>query len=165
MSHFIQGESHPGVRLNELLRKASMTHGELTARLGVSSYRLRTLLKGEKSIDMNLALKLACVFPEHTARDWLDMQTVHDLDQAYASGKMDVIAHAMGVTKQNISKADWMMEGKQRSDSIQVPLRYPMNHMMDALSEKLDFAPQDIVVKAIRHYWEHLDRGDLPQVG
>lgn len=158
MSHFIHGESHPGIRLNELLRQSSMTHGELAARLGVSSYRLRTLLKGDKAIDMNLALKFACIFPEHTAHDWLDMQTFYDLEQAYASGQMDVVAREMGVAGRNISKAAWMMEGKQRSDSIRIPLRYPVNHMMDALCQKLNRPPQDVVLEAIEQLWRQMNQ-------
>ena len=159
MHHFSHGESHPGVRLGELLRKSpALTHETLAKRLGVSTYRLRTLLKGTKAIDIDMALKLACLFSEHTARDWLDMQTAHDLHQAYTSGKMDAVAREMGVENRNLSKVAWMDELKQHSNAMKVPLRYPHNHMVEALCEKLSLSPQDVAIEAIQRFWRNMDQ-------
>ena len=164
MHHFSHGESHPGVRLGELLRKSpALTHETLAKRLGVSTYRLRTLLKGTKAIDIDMALKLACLFPEHTARDWLDMQTAHDLHQACVSGKMDAIAREMCAEARNTSKIDWLKELSKRSDSIQILLRPPLNHMVAALAEKLNLAPQDIGAKAILEHWQRSERDSGPE--
>ena len=128
MHHFSHGESHPGVRLGELLRKSpALTHETLAKRLGVSTYRLRTLLKGTKAIDIDMALKLACLFPEHTARDWLDMQTAHDLPQACVIGKVGASASEMCAEARNTSKIDWLKGLRQRQESIQILLRPLLN--------------------------------------
>lgn len=164
MHHFSYGESHPGIRLRELLHKSpALTHETLAKQLGISTYRLRTLLKGTKAIDIDMALKLACLFPEHTARDWLDMQTAHDLHQACVSGKMDAIAREMGVEQRNRSKVAWFEELKQHSDSIAVPLRCPLNHMVAALCEKLGRTRQDMAIEAIQRFWRSMDQDELDQ--
>ena len=161
MHHFSYGESHPGVRLGELLRKSpSLTQEALAKQLGINTYRLRTLLKGTKAIDVELALKLACIFSEHTARDWLDIQTAHDLHQVYASGKMDAVAREMGMEQRNLSKVAWMEELKQHSGAITVPLRYPLNHMAEALCEKLSLSPQDVAIEAIQRFWRNMDQAE-----
>ena len=161
MHHFSYGESHPGIRLGELLRKSpALTHEVLAKRLRVSTYRLRTLLKGTKAFDMEMALKLACVFSEHTARDWLDMQTAHDLHQAYTTQKMDAVAREMGVEHRDHSKMPRTNELMQHSKFIQVPLYYPLNHMVETLCEKLNLSSQDVAIEAIRRFWEQTRNGD-----
>ena len=158
MSHFTYGYSHPGLRVAELLRKSpNMTYAHLTQLLGISTYRLRTILKGTKSIDMELALRLSCIFSEHPARDWMDMQTAYDLHQAYSIGTMDAIAREMGAEERNISKADWSMELTKNSRSVQFSLRHPLNLMMDALCKHLDLPPQDVAMEAVKQLWERID--------
>lgn len=160
-NHFGDYYSHPGVRIEELLRKSSMTHGSLASKLNVSSYRLRTLLKGSKAVDLELALKLACLFPEHTARDWLDMQTAYELYHAYTSGKMDGIARQMNVEPQKIYlKTDWLKEYRTDYGSIEVPVRRPVNYKIAALAEKLKKTPQEVALEAIEQLWERMDQGD-----
>jgi Plasmid maintenance system antidote protein len=157
--YFNCGESHGGIRIAELLRKTSgMTHGVFAKRLGVSSYRLRSLLKGTKAIDMDIALKLSCIFPEHTARDWLEIQTAYELHQAYASGKMDSIAREMGAENRNVSRTDYIMSFSNKAHIVKVPLRYPLDCMMNALCEKLDMPPQDVAMEAIRQLWKEMDQ-------
>ena len=160
MHHFSYGESHPGVRLGELLRKSSiLTHEALAKRLGVSTYRLRTLLRGIKAVDIEMALKLACVLPEHTARDWLDMQTAYDLHQAYISRRMETIAREMGAEQRNLSMETWTNElVQQHYKFIQVPLRSPLNFMVDALCKKLNLSPQDVAIEAIQRFWERVEQ-------
>ena len=160
MNDYQYGQSHPGIRLGELLRKSSFTHEILAQKLSVSTYRLRTLLKGTKAVELELALKLACIFPEHTARDWLDMQTAYDIHQAYRSGQMDAIAREMGAEDRNLSAVDWSMELAKNSGSVKLPLRYPLNHMMDALCEKLGLSKQDVAIEAVKQLWQRIARGD-----
>ena len=160
--HFNCGETHAGIRIAELTRKSSgMAYGHLAKRLGVSSYRLRSLLNGTKAIDMDIALKLSCIFPEHTARDWLEMQTAYELSQAYTSGKMDAIAREMGAADKNISKADFSMAYGKKADIVKVPLRYPLDCMMNILGEKLGMSHQDVAMEAIKRLWKQIDQGNV----
>ena len=123
-----------------------------------SSYRLRTLLKGDKAINIDTAIKLSCIFPEHPARDWLDMQTAHDLNRAYEHGKMNAIAREMGVPTRNVSMLDWMNELSRHYGTIRVPLGDPVIYKVNALCEKLQCAPVDVALKAIDRFWQQMDQ-------
>jgi len=74
------GHFHPGVTLKEELEARSMTAAALALRLRVPPQRLHEIVRGNRSITPETALRLGRYFgnePEF----WLNLQTQYDLAQ------------------------------------------------------------------------------------
>jgi addiction module HigA family antidote len=69
---------HPGDHLTEELTELNMSAAELARRLAVPTNRITAILKGQRSITADTALRLAHFFGT-TAAFWLNLQSLYDL--------------------------------------------------------------------------------------
>jgi len=76
--------THPGEVLSEeFLRPLSMSVNALAMSLRVPATRIGAIVKGERSVTADTALRLARFFGT-TAEFWMNMQAMHDLTRARA---------------------------------------------------------------------------------
>ena len=83
MSIRLSDPIHPGEVLADELEAISMNGAELADRLGVPANRIYGILKGERNITADTALRLGKFF-EGTTRLWLNLQKSYELDVAIA---------------------------------------------------------------------------------
>ena len=85
MAHRKKGERlppiHPGQVLGEILREAGLTVNALALALRVPANRIGAILKGERGITADTALRLARYFGT-SAQLWMNLQTQYDLEVA-----------------------------------------------------------------------------------
>ena len=72
---------HPGEHLQEELECLAMSAAELARQLKVPSNRISQILKGERDISADTAMRLGHFFGM-SARFWLDLQSLYDLRSA-----------------------------------------------------------------------------------
>lgn len=78
---------HPGDHLREELETLQMSAAELSRQLGVPTNRVTGILKGQRSITGDTALRLAHFFGT-TPQFWLNLQSLYELRLAQQrSGK------------------------------------------------------------------------------
>lgn len=78
---------HPGEHLREELQTLQMSAAQLSRHLGVPTNRVTAILKGQRSITGDTALRLAHFFGT-TPEFWLNLQSLYDLRLAQQkSGK------------------------------------------------------------------------------
>ena len=74
--------THPGEVLNaEFLKPLGMSVNALALALRVPATRIGAIVKGERSVTADTALRLARFFGT-SAEFWLNLQTAHDLTKA-----------------------------------------------------------------------------------
>lgn len=74
--------AHPGEILQEeFLAPLGMTANALATALRVPANRIGAILRGERAVTADTALRLARYF-ETSAEFWLNLQTMHDLTKA-----------------------------------------------------------------------------------
>jgi addiction module HigA family antidote len=74
--------AHPGEILQEeFLNPLGMTANALATALRVPANRIGAILRGERAVTADTALRLARYF-ETSAEFWLNLQTMHDLTKA-----------------------------------------------------------------------------------
>jgi addiction module HigA family antidote len=69
---------HPGEHLREELIELKMSAAELARRLDVPTNRITEILKGQRAITGDTALRLAHFFGT-TAEFWLNLQSIYEL--------------------------------------------------------------------------------------
>ena len=69
---------HPGEHVQEELEAMGMSAGELAARLDVPAAEFSELLRGERELTADLAMRLAHFFGT-SAEFWLKLQNTYDL--------------------------------------------------------------------------------------
>lgn len=72
---------HPGVILQEDLADAAISINELARSLQVPVNRMSRIIRGERGITADTALRLAA-FWGTSARYWMNLQTLYELDVA-----------------------------------------------------------------------------------
>lgn len=72
---------HPGEHLAEELREMNISAAELARRLDVPTNRITQIINGTRDITADTALRLARFFGT-SAQFWMNLQSLHDLDQA-----------------------------------------------------------------------------------
>lgn len=78
---------HPGDHLREELETLQMSAAELSRQLGVPTNRVTGILKGQRSVTGDTALRLAHFFGT-TPQFWLNLQSLYELRLAQQrSGK------------------------------------------------------------------------------
>jgi antitoxin HigA-1 len=77
---------HPGEYLREILDDMALTQAALADALGVSAMRVSHLLKGDRPMTAELALRLGRAFGQ-TPQYWLNLQSTYDLKVAQAEMK------------------------------------------------------------------------------
>jgi addiction module HigA family antidote len=76
--------THPGeVLREEFLMPFGMTANALATALRVPANRIGAIIKGERAVTADTAMRLARYF-NTTAEFWLNLQTMHDLTKAAA---------------------------------------------------------------------------------
>ncbi len=80
---------HPGEYLRELLDEMNITAYRLAKHIGVSSMRLSHVLRGQRPLSADLALRLERAFGQ-TAQYWVNLQARYDLDVAHDSAPKGV---------------------------------------------------------------------------
>jgi len=69
---------HPGEHLQEELECLSMSAAELARQIQVPSNRISQILKGERDISADTAMRLGHFFGT-SAQFWLNLQSIYDL--------------------------------------------------------------------------------------
>jgi addiction module HigA family antidote len=69
---------HPGEQLQEELEALSMSAAELARQIEVPANRISQILKGERDISADTALRLGHFFGT-SAQFWLNLQSLYDL--------------------------------------------------------------------------------------
>ena len=77
---------HPGEFLRETLDELGLTQAAFADALGVSPMRVSHLLKGQRPVTAELALRLGRALGQ-TPQYWLNLQTTYDLKIAQADMK------------------------------------------------------------------------------
>lgn len=72
---------HPGEFLRETLEDLGMTQAAFADAIGVSPMRVSHLLKGDRPVTAELALRLGRAFGQ-TPQYWLNLQSAYDLKVA-----------------------------------------------------------------------------------
>ncbi len=81
----------PGEAIHSLLKGKNWTQEELSDVIGISQKHLNEIIKDKRPISIELAKLLTIVFPPHTAKDWLDLDTNFRLSKAERSRDEDVV--------------------------------------------------------------------------
>ncbi|WP_138511987.1 HigA family addiction module antitoxin [Rhodoferax bucti] len=82
---------HPGEYLREILDDMALTQSALADALGVSPMRISHLLKGDRPVTAELALRLGRAFGQ-TPQYWLNLQSNYDLKTTEAAMKESIQA-------------------------------------------------------------------------
>jgi len=69
---------HPGEQLQEELEALSMSAAELARQVSVPANRITQILKGERDITADTAMRLGHFFGT-TAQFWMNLQSLYDL--------------------------------------------------------------------------------------
>ena len=77
---------HPGEFLRETLDDLGLTQAAFASALGISPMRVSHLLKGDRPITAELALRLGRALSQ-TPQYWMNLQTTYDLKMAEAALK------------------------------------------------------------------------------
>lgn len=75
---------HPGEFLREALDELGLTQAAFAEALGISPMRVSHLLKGDRPVTAELALRLGRAFGQ-SPQYWLNLQTSYDLKVAQAA--------------------------------------------------------------------------------
>jgi addiction module HigA family antidote len=70
---------HPGEYLRELLEELRLSQYRLAKDIGVTPMRISYVVKGQRPITAELALRLGCYFRQ-SPRYWLNLQARYDMD-------------------------------------------------------------------------------------
>ena len=77
---------HPGEFLHEILDELGLTQTAFAQAIGVSSMRVSHLLKGQRPVTAELALRLGRALGQ-TPQYWINLQTAYDLKVAQEQWK------------------------------------------------------------------------------
>lgn len=77
---------HPGEFLREILDELGITQAAFAAAIGVSPMRVSHLLRGDRPVTAELALRLGRALGQ-TPQHWLNLQAAYDLKVAQAAWK------------------------------------------------------------------------------
>ena len=77
---------HPGEFLHEILDELGLTQTAFAQAIGVSPMRVSHLLKGQRPVTAELALRLGRALGQ-TPQYWINLQTAYDLKVAQATFK------------------------------------------------------------------------------
>lgn len=80
---------HPGEILNDELQELGMSANALAAELGVPTNRITAILKGQRGITADTALRLARYFAT-TPQFWLNLQKTFELRTAEIESGKDI---------------------------------------------------------------------------
>ncbi|MFY8191792.1 MAG: HigA family addiction module antitoxin [Limnohabitans sp.] len=80
---------HPGEFLRETLDELSMTQAAFADAIGISAMRVSHVLKGDRPVTAELALRLGRAFGQ-TPQYWLNLQATYDLKLAQIEIKDDL---------------------------------------------------------------------------
>ena len=82
---------HPGEFLREILDDLGLTQAAFAEAIGVSPMRVSHLLKGDRPVTAELALRMGRALGQ-TPQYWLNLQTGYDLKVAQAELKGSLLA-------------------------------------------------------------------------
>lgn len=82
---------HPGEFLRETLEDMALTQSAFADAIGVSPMRVSHLLKGDRPVTAELALRLGRALGQ-TPQYWLNLQTTYDLKVAQLEMKDSLLA-------------------------------------------------------------------------
>lgn len=82
---------HPGEFLRETLEELGLTQAAFAEAIGVSPMRVSHLLKGDRPVTAELALRMGRALGQ-TPQYWLNLQTTYDLKVAQSEMKDSLLA-------------------------------------------------------------------------
>jgi addiction module HigA family antidote len=82
---------HPGEFLREILADMALTQAAFAEAIGVSPMRVSHVLKGQRPVTAELALRLGLALRQ-TPQYWLNLQSAYDLKVAKAELKDSLLA-------------------------------------------------------------------------
>lgn len=122
---------HPGLQLKDRLAADGIKQNELATEIGIVPSQLNEILKAKRPLTPELALLLAEVFPDITARHWNRMQADYNLDLA-------TIETSVQQKKDNLQK--WQVLKKhlpisyfRKQDELSGNLSTDVPHLLDIL--------------------------------
>lgn len=81
---------HPGeILLEEFLKPLNISAYRLSKELGIPQTRTSEIIKGNRSITADTALRLSCYFG-NTAKFWLGLQNDYDLEEGKKSKEKEL---------------------------------------------------------------------------
>lgn len=88
---------HPGEYIREALEELGMTQAALAKAIGVSAMRISHLVREERPVTAEMALRLGRAFGQ-SPQYWLNLQTSYDLKVAQAEMKdsLDAVRELAG---------------------------------------------------------------------
>lgn len=81
---------HPGEFLKELLEELQLSQTGLADALGISAMRVSHVLRGQRPVNAELALRLGRVMGQ-TPQYWLNLQTTYDLKIAQRDNQASLL--------------------------------------------------------------------------
>ncbi len=81
---------HPGEFLKELLEELQLSQTGLADALGISAMRVSHVLRGQRPVTAELALRLGRVMGQ-TPQYWLNLQTTYDLKIAQRDNQASLL--------------------------------------------------------------------------
>ena len=81
---------HPGEFLKELLEELQLNQTSLAEALGISTMRVSHVLRGQRPVTAELALRLGRVMGQ-TPQYWLNLQTTYDLKIAQPDNQASLL--------------------------------------------------------------------------
>ena len=81
---------HPGEFLKELLEELQLNQTSLAEALGISTMRVSHVLRGQRPVTAELALRLGRVMGQ-TPQYWLNLQTTYDLKIAQRDNQASLL--------------------------------------------------------------------------
>ncbi len=125
--------NHPGIELESLIEINNYSQRELAATLNVAHSFLNNVLKGNRNINLNLAISLEAA-GLGKANDWLDMQVKYLLYQAKSNA---------GIQKQNEYIKIWKklddlipLDFIKRQDELQIQSSEDVDKVLDLFGVK-----------------------------
>ena len=82
---------HPGEFLREMLDELTLTQSAFADAIGISPMRVSHVLRGERPVNAELALRLGRAFSQ-SPQYWLNLQSTYDLKIAQAHMKDALLA-------------------------------------------------------------------------
>ncbi len=93
MSNYIEYRDkiafHPGYYIEEMLEERDLALTEFSMQLGTTSENLNTVIRGEKNLSIDMAVKLSSILGT-TVEYWINLQKLYDKMQAEFLSDMDL---------------------------------------------------------------------------
>ena len=129
---------HPGeILLEQFMTPRGLSQNRLARDLRIPPQRINEIVKGNRSVTLDTALRLSCYF-DNSPSFWLDLQMKHDLDKAEDTGQTHQIYAEIRKPNNGL-----FVRGKRQVEISQKSLRA---HRL--IAQKLRKHPSEVIRRA-----------------